>query len=141
MSNKRPSTDYIVVFSSETKEDDIGLNEISKKHRAQGFFKVAYHYIVRRNGDIETGRAEQEAGSLLSSGIINNSNSIAVCLVGDCTEHGLPNYTDEQLGGFRLLVNDLKSRYKLSVVGYSDVDNNSLSPFMDVELLLQAGGT
>jgi len=141
MSNKRPSTDYIVVFSSETKEDDIGLNEISKKHRAQGFFKVAYHYIVRRNGDIETGRAEQEAGSLLSSGIINNSNSIAVCLVGDCTEHGLPNYTDEQLGGFRLLVNDLKSRYKLSVVGYSDVDNNSLIPFMDVELLLQAGGT
>ena len=45
----------------------------------QRFFKIGYHFVIRRDGTVETGRKLDEIGAHVEG---HNSESIGICLVG-----------------------------------------------------------
>jgi N-acetylmuramoyl-L-alanine amidase len=104
--------DAIVVHCSDSPDDrDVGVREIRRWHTEQppagnGWSDVAYHYIVRRNGEVELGRFESEIGAHVNG---RNSKTIGVCWVG----RDKP--TEEQLDKLEALVVELAYRYELGV--------------------------
>lgn len=59
---------------------DIGAKEINEWHLQRGMNGIAYHYVIRRNGDIENGRELTEVPA--ANGAENNTNTITICYVG-----------------------------------------------------------
>jgi hypothetical protein len=51
--------EHIVVHCADTYADmNIGVEQIRKWHLKRGWNDVGYHYVIRRNGQIELGRLE-----------------------------------------------------------------------------------
>ena len=42
---------------------DIGVKEIDRWHKDRGWSQIGYHYVVRRNGEIERGRPIEQQGA------------------------------------------------------------------------------
>jgi N-acetylmuramoyl-L-alanine amidase len=86
------------------------MQEWRKWHLARGWRDVGYHYGVRRDGTIETGRPESRQGAGVAR---HNAHSIHVCFEGHGDhEHWLPKQT---MAGLRLL-QSLRQRYGLSQI-------------------------
>lgn len=91
---------------------DIGADEIRDWHvRQNGWRDIGYHYVIRRDGRVETGRALDVAGAHVSG---ENHDSIGICLVGgkhrsrdthDC------NFTSAQWRALDRLCRDLLLRF------------------------------
>ena len=80
----RRKTDFIVVHCAVTSPlMDIGLKEIDRWHRARGFLKVGYHFIIRRDGTFEQGRQLHEPGAHAKG---YNHRSVGICMVGGVEE-------------------------------------------------------
>lgn len=58
---------------------DVGAATIRKWHLDRGWSDIGYHYVVRRNGEIEKGRPDIKIGAHARGA---NSASIGVCWVG-----------------------------------------------------------
>ncbi|AZD21246.1 N-acetylmuramoyl-L-alanine amidase [Pseudomonas chlororaphis subsp. aurantiaca] len=118
----RDRTDLIVVHCSATgPKSDIGKREITQWHLKRGFVTIGYHYVIRRDGSIETGRRETEIGAHVAG---HNSNSVGVCMVGGVDAQGKPadNFTEVQYDSLRLLLGHLTTRYgSAKVVGHRDL--------------------
>lgn len=117
MIKKRSRTDYIIVHCADTYENmDIGVDDIRRWHvDERGWIDVGYHYVIRRDGTIETGRPEHTVGSHVEG---KNSVSIGICLVGGKPEF---NFTDVQMSELRNLLNILLEDYPNAVVaGHND---------------------
>ena len=57
---------YIVVHCSATKfNSDVGLKEINEWHLDKGWDGCGYHFVIRRNGTLETGRSLSKKGAIL----------------------------------------------------------------------------
>lgn len=75
----------IVVHVTDSDDSlDIGFREINQWHKERGWLSPSgiscgYHYIVRRDGRIEHGRPEEEAGAHVAG---HNSNTLGVVWVG-----------------------------------------------------------
>lgn len=119
--SKRARTDYIVVHhSATTREQDIGVNEIRRWHQnINKWLDVGYHFIIRRDGTIETGRPLMVKGAHCYSkhhpaSHNINATSIAICLVGGLGANGkaLNNFTDAQWASLKGLVNKLKFEFR-----------------------------
>ncbi len=41
---------------------DIGVKEIDGWHRKRGWSGIGYHFVIRRNGIVETGRTSKSNG-------------------------------------------------------------------------------
>ena len=88
MARKRKSTNYIAVHAADTYRDmDIGLAEIDQWHRAKGWSGCGYHYVIRRDGTLETGREMYSSGAHVKG---FNHNSIGICMVGGKASDGGP---------------------------------------------------
>ena len=115
---------YLAVHCSATKPSmDVGAAEIDRWHRAEGWFKIGYHYVIRRNGKIEKGRPESEIGAHVSG---YNSVSLGVCLVGGCDDRmkAANNFTPAQFESLRTLLTELKTRYPEAIIqGHRDFPN------------------
>lgn len=111
---------------------DIGVAEIDQWHRARGWAGIGYHFVIRRDGTIETGRPVNKAGAHVSG---HNSNTIGICLVGG---KGKFNFTFNQIVTLRDLVATLRRKYDTidSVVGHCELDDGKLCPQFDVKSLL-----
>jgi N-acetylmuramoyl-L-alanine amidase len=71
---------FIVIHCSATPPSvDIGVEEIRKWHRANGWGDVGYHYVIRRDGVVQAGRSLDLQGSHTQG---YNYESVGVCLVG-----------------------------------------------------------
>lgn len=118
----RDRTDLIVVHCSATgPKSDIGKREITQWHLKRGFVTIGYHFVIRRDGSIETGRRETEIGAHVSG---HNSNSIGVCMVGGVDAHGKPsdNFTVPQYETLKVLLGQLNARYESArIVGHRDL--------------------
>ena len=63
MSNKRLTTEFIVVHSSQTTpEQNLTAKDMEEMHRKDGLFGIGYHKIITRDGTIEDGRDIDTAG-------------------------------------------------------------------------------
>lgn len=108
---------------------DIGAAEIERWHRARGFFGIGYHYVIRRNGQLEKGRPLEKVGAHAEG---HNANSIGICLVGGIDEKGKPqnNFTDAQWTELKRLVSELTEKYRvLKIIGHNEVANKACPSF------------
>ena len=85
--------------------------QIDTWHRKDRHYKfgIGYHYVIRRNGEIEPGRPEWMVGAHCLS---HNAHSIGICYEGGLDIRGQPadTRTAEQKATMRLLLEDLHKR-------------------------------
>lgn len=131
----RQKTELIIIHCSATDDSaDIGVKEIRSWHLARGWLDIGYHFVIRRDGTIETGRRLTEVGSHAHS---YNNRSIGICLVGgveaDDKNRARDNYTPKQKASLRNLLIELRKKYpKTRIIGHRDVDKNKECPCFDV---------
>jgi len=75
----RKITEIIIHCSATEAGADFSAFDIDKWHKAQGWSKIGYHYVVRLDGTIERGRPESEVGAHCKG---HNQHSIGVCYIG-----------------------------------------------------------
>ena len=103
----------IILHCSYTRpSQDIGAKEIRDWHvNDNGWSDIGYHWVIRRNGQIEQGRDESISGAHVAG---HNQDSIGVCMVGgmkqsepkpDC------NFTLAQWVALVSLLEELRNRY------------------------------
>mgnify|MGYP003112253072 FL=1 len=130
----RSSTDYIVIHCSATKPRmDIGLTEIRKWHvQGNGWRDVGYHYIIRRNGEVELGRSIRDTGAHAAG---YNHKSVGLCMVGGMAEDNSAenNFTAQQWTALLDLVKQLKADYpEADVIGHNEISEKEC-PSFDVQ--------
>ena len=119
----RTVTEAIFVHCSATKVSmDIGLREIRQWHKEQGWLDVGYHFIIRRDGTVETGRPVDVVGSHVAGW---NERSVGVCLVGGVADNGKDfeaNFTVDQMYALDMVLRDLSDKYpKATIKAHHDV--------------------
>lgn len=129
----RMATKYLVVHCAATKPTmDIGLREIRQWHRERGWLDIGYHFVIRRDGTVETGRPQGVVGAHVEG---HNSESLGVCMAGGINAQGKPenNFTEAQFESLRTLLDKLKVDYpSAKVVGHRDLDPRKACPSFDV---------
>jgi N-acetyl-anhydromuramyl-L-alanine amidase AmpD len=119
---------YIVLHCAETPATmDIGVAEIRQWHLKRGWFDIGYHYVIRRDGTIETGRPTDRPGAHARG---FNHISLGICLVGG---KGDDEFTDDQWDALAGLVIGLKQAHPdAMVLGHRDLPNvNKTCPNFD----------
>jgi len=118
----RKATDLLVVHCAATRPtQDIGVREITQWHIQRGFDTVGYHYVIRRDGTVETGRPETAIGAHVKG---HNAHSIGICLVGGVNTAGKPenSFLPSQLAALTELLAQLRSRYPdTRILGHRDL--------------------
>ncbi len=113
---------YLVVHCAATPPSrDIGVAEIRAMHKQRGFNDVGYHYVIRRDGRIEKGRADTAMGAHASG---FNSVSLGICMVGGINAKGWSeqNFTTAQFDALRDLLKTLKARHAgAEILGHRDL--------------------
>jgi len=112
---------YIAVHCSATQaKSDIGKKEIDVWHRKRKMFSIGYHYVIRRNGEIEEGRERTTMGAHVRG---FNHNSIGICMIGGVDSKGKPenNYEPVQFVALKQLLNFLKTENPdAEILGHKD---------------------
>lgn len=115
------SINYITVHCSASAPDVyVDAKVIDRWHRARGFLKVGYHFVIKRDGKVETGRSLNEVGAHVEG---HNKGNIGICLAGGVDKSGKPedNFTDDQRHALALLIMDLKKKFpEAQVLGHRD---------------------
>lgn len=120
---KRTKTDYIVIHCSATGDNmDIGAADIDKWHRKNGWACIGYHYVIRRDGDVEEGRAVDVIGAHVAG---YNEHSVAICMVGGVDANDVSkaknNFTEAQFTSLKSLLTVLKMKYpNAKIQGHRD---------------------
>jgi len=123
----------IIVHCADTPPNmDIGVEEIRKWHKDQGWKDVGYHYVIRRDSTLEEGRPLEEAGAHVAN---HNADSIGICLVGG---KGGFNFTWSQLVVLKAVVEYLQGMFpEAELGGHCDYDNRKTCPNFDVKQLFE----
>ena len=123
----------IVIHCSAVKPDQMSsAAQIDSWHRKQGWkLGIGYHYVVRRNGEIEPGRPEWLIGAHC---VNHNAHSIGVCYEGGLDIRGQPadTRTAEQKAAMRWLLRQLHRSYpRALIVGHHDLNPQKACPCID----------
>ena len=124
----------LIIHCSAVKPDQTSsVAQIDTWHRQRGWkFGIGYHYVVRRNGEIEPGRPEWMIGAHCLN---HNAHSIGICYEGGLDARGQPDdtRTAEQKASLRRLLEDLHRRHpRAFIVGHHDLDPKKACPVYDV---------
>ena len=125
---------YIIIHCTATREGQpFTLDDVECWHRQRGWRQCGYHYVIRLDGTIEKGRAEEDIGAHCKG---HNHDSIGVCYVGGLDSDGRPcdTRTSEQRRAMHALVKELRVAYPgAEVVGHRDLPGVKKScPCFDV---------
>lgn len=123
---KLEQVNYLVVHCSATPRTatQVGARDIDGWHRKRGWLKIGYHFVIKRDGTIERGRALDEVGSHTQG---FNSQSIGICLIGggDNIPNSEANFEPKQYESLELVLRDLKRRYpNAAVLGHRDLSQD-----------------
>lgn len=123
--------DTIIIHCSATYPDmDVDAAWIKDIHVNQnGWSDIGYHYVIKRNGEVEQGRDENVAGAHARGW---NSDSIGICLIGGLARDGNQpcNFTAAQWRSLDTLVHDICDRYDIEeVLGHNDVSEKTCPTF------------
>jgi N-acetyl-anhydromuramyl-L-alanine amidase AmpD len=135
----RQITHIIIHCSASRADQNLTAADIEKMHRERGFIKIGYHWVIRRDGTLERGRDEKEAGA---HAVGWNTKSIGICMIGGVNQRGQgeANFTDEQFAALDGLLKTLKSRYPdAKVIGHRDTGAKKDCPSFDVAHWLETG--
>lgn len=118
--------DTLVVHAADTYSNmDIGYKEIKEWHTApkpagNGWSDIGYHFIIRRDGETETGRSIEFMGA---HAYPHNDHTLGVCLAGGKNRDGSheDNFTLEQKDALERLYNGLRKQFPgLKLKGHGD---------------------
>ena len=121
---RRTITDFIVVHCSATRPDQhVTANTIREWHMAKGWSDIGYHFVIRRDGVVEPGRALDAVGAHVAG---YNSRSVGICLVGGLDSDGKAvaqaHYPAAQIEAARDVVRFLRRLYpEARVLGHRDL--------------------
>lgn len=92
--------------------------DVDRWHRGNGWSGIGYHYFIRKDGSVWTGRPENAIGAHT---IGQNSSSIGICLEGALMRE---KPTRAQLNSLYELIADIRARIgNLPVYGHKDFNN------------------
>ena len=113
--------DHLVVHCSASKaKSNITATDIDKWHRARGFFGCGYHYVITRDGTIQSHAKgdkcrplDMPGAHVGDCGLGWNKRSIGICMVGGLDAEGKPedNFTKAQWASLRDLVIQVLTEY------------------------------
>ena len=123
----------IIIHCSAVRPDQqSSVAQIDSWHRERGFkLGIGYHYVVRRDGQVEPGRPEFLVGAHCLN---HNSHSIGVCYEGGLNIRGQPadTRTEAQKQAMRQLLEELHRRYpRALIVGHHDLNPGKDCPCFD----------
>ena len=118
--SERYVTDMIVVHhTGNPSDDDLSAEDIHEMHQNQGWAGIGYHYVIRKNGQIEQGRPDWSVGAHASG---ENWHSIGIHVSGNFEE---AEPTEYQIESLAYLIGWLCEKYDLdpsvAVVGHRDL--------------------
>lgn len=118
--SERYVTDMIVVHhTGNPSDDDLSAEDIHEMHQNQGWAGIGYHYVIRKNGQIEQGRPDWAVGSHAYG---ENWHSIGIHVSGNFEE---AEPTEYQIESLAYLIGWLCEEYDLdpsvAVVGHRDL--------------------
>lgn len=126
----------IVIHCTDSDDSlDIGFREINDWHKQRGWLSPSgincgYHYVIRRNGAVERGRPDEEAGAHVKG---HNAHSIGIVWVGR------NQISEKQLKTLHALVTGVSRQYNLDliddVLGHKELDPNKTCPNLDMNLI------
>ena len=115
----------LVIHCSAVKPDQTSsAAQIDTWHRRDNHWKfgIGYHYVIRRDGTIESGRPEWMVGAHCLN---HNAHSLGICYEGGLDIRGDPadTRTEAQKKALRWLLGQLHRAYPRAViVGHHDLD-------------------
>lgn len=111
----------IVVHCSATPEGrDVTAATIRSWHLAKGWADIGYHFVIRLDGSIETGRPLAKAGAHVEG---HNARTIGICYVGgtDAAGSSKDTRTPEQRKALIALLRTLRARFpRATIKGHRD---------------------
>jgi N-acetyl-anhydromuramyl-L-alanine amidase AmpD len=120
----------LVIHCSAVRPDQTSsAAQIDTWHRQRGWkLGIGYHYVIRRNGEIEEGRPEWLTGAHCQH---HNAHSIGICYEGGLDIRGRPadTRTAAQRIALRHLLEKLHQRYPSAlIVGHHDLNPQKACP-------------
>lgn len=106
--------------------------DIDRWHRAAGYKSIGYHFVFRRDGNVETGRRLEEVGTHC---VGHNHHSIGICYESGVANDWLPTdtRTPEQRKSLRELVERIYAYFpETLIVGHHDLNLMKPCPCFDV---------
>jgi N-acetylmuramoyl-L-alanine amidase len=128
--SRRVITEIIIHCSATPEGKDFTVADIRRWHttpppKGRGWSDIGYHYVVYRNGHIETGRDVEISGAHCEG---HNSHSIGVCYVGGLSSlngKAKDTRTLAQKAALLNLLHDLRAIYpKAKIYGHRDFDKH-----------------
>ena len=135
----REETKYIVIHCSQTRpSQNIGAKDIDRWHREQGWLKIGYATVIKRDGTIEQGREDDEVQAAVKG---YNHTSFNLCVIGGAKEEDWKqpddNFTGEQWESLKKELTRLVIKYPdAKIVGHRDLDDKKFCPSFDVRKYL-----
>ena len=105
--------------------------DIDRWHRERGWKGIGYHFVVRRDGTVETGRPIEEKGAHCRN---HNRHSIGICYEGGLDSKGRPDdtRTPEQRRAMRGLLEQLHGEFPHALItGHNTFDPLKACPCFD----------
>jgi N-acetylmuramoyl-L-alanine amidase len=128
----RPINKVIIHCSATPEGRDVKTETIKGWHTAKGWSDIGYHYVIELDGSIVEGRPIELIGAHCLG---QNKFSIGICYVGGMNKSmskPKDTRTEEQKVSLTELINELKSKFDLSVHGHNQFSNKAC-PSFDVE--------
>ena len=115
-----------------------GAKEIDRWHRERGWLKIGYGKVIRRNGEVEQGRGDDEVQAHVKG---YNHCSYGLALVGGAKEENWKeeedNFTGEQWESLKKVLEELLVKYPdAQIVGHRDLDESKFCPSFSVRTYL-----
>ena len=114
--NKRPVTSRIIIHHSAS--EDVAAVEIHQWHKNRGFSGIGYHYVIRKDGEIERGRPLDTVGA--HAGEAGNIDSVGICIAGNFENYGPEAVQIEALAKLIGYLNDYYQK-TLSLCRHKDI--------------------
>lgn len=113
----------IIVHCSASETGDVKI--IREWHKARNFKDIGYHYVIRRDGEIEIGRMLSEIGAHCQG---ENQDSIGICMIGN------KNFEKCQFETLNKLVDELRRWFgRIPVHGHRDFNKHKTCPNVEVK--------
>jgi hypothetical protein len=117
----RTITLIIIHCSAVRPNQKSGVKEIDRWHRAKGWkYGCGYHFVVRRDGTVETGRPMEIIGAHCEH---HNAHSIGICYEGGLDAEGHPTDTRTflQKRVMRALLEELHAKFPNAIIAGHNV--------------------
>lgn len=119
-----------IVHCSDSEDGDVKV--IREWHKARGWLDVGYHFVIRRDGEIEVGRTLDQIGAHTEG---HNADSVGTCLIGKRA------FTPAQMRALQRINEMLESLFPgIKTYGHRDFDKHGKTcPNFEVKDVLECG--